>query len=65
MAYALSCILSPLGGGCGRERPRHTSAFLAAGVGGLARRASARHEGNILAETSVTPGMIDARDIPR
>jgi hypothetical protein len=31
----------------------------------LSGRASAGHEGNILAETSVTTPMIDATDIPR
>ena len=62
---AVGRILSLLRGFRGQWSPRHTSAFLAAGAGGLAGRASARHEGNILAETSVTTGMIDSTDIPR
>ena len=47
----------------GRGRPLHT--VLAAGAGGLARGLTAGHEGNILAETSVTRAMIDSLSITR
>ena len=47
----------------GRERPRHT--VLTAGAGGLTGHVAAGHEGNILAETSVTTGMIDWLDRTR
>ena len=47
----------------GRGCPRHT--VLPAAAGGLTGHFSAGHEGNILAETSVTTGMIDSPDIPR
>jgi hypothetical protein len=41
----------------GQECPRHT--VLTTGAGGLTGHVTAGHEGNILAETSVTTGMID------